>query len=106
MSEATYIIRNGERQNIKDAAARKSIGSCSNLETETKHCLVDAINELCRKVGEGGGTTFETDETLTLKDGVLSVNTANVVEADNTLPVTSAAVQITVGNIDALLQTI
>ena len=55
----------------------------------------------------GGGINFTTDETLTLsEEGVLSVNTADVVEADNTLPVTSAAVQLTVGNIDVLLQTI
>ena len=54
----------------------------------------------------GGGVYFETDETLTLKDGILSVNTADVVEEDNTLPVTSAAVYETVGNINALLATI
>lgn len=52
------------------------------------------------------GTTFETDKSLTLKNGILSVNTANVVEKDNTLPVTSAAVNTTVGNINALLATI
>lgn len=56
--------------------------------------------------GASAGVDFTTDETLTLKDGVLSVNTANVVEADNTLPVTSAAVNVTVGNIEALLETI
>ena len=57
--------------------------------------------------GGGGGVNFTTDETLTLSpDSVLSVNTADVVEEDNTLPVTSAAVQITVGNIDELLKTI
>lgn len=57
--------------------------------------------------GGSGGITFTTDETLTLSEnGVLSVNTANVVEEDNTLPVTSAAVQVAVGNIDVLLQTI
>lgn len=58
--------------------------------------------------GEKGdpGTTFTTDETLTLENGVLRVNTAAVVEADNTLPVTSAAVNVTVGNIEALLETI
>ena len=52
------------------------------------------------------GTTFETDETLTLKDGVLSVNRATEVEQDNTLPITSAAVYTTVGNIGAILDTI
>lgn len=105
MAETSYIIENGRRIKLKDATARKSIGSCDGLKTETKHCLVDAINELCEKIGDGG-TSFETDETLTLKDGVLSVNTANVAEADNTLPITSAAVHVEIGNIDALLQTI
>lgn len=52
------------------------------------------------------GVQFETDETLTLKDGILSVNTADVVEQDNTLPITSAAVHATVGNIEVLLSTI
>lgn len=40
------------------------------------------------------------------EDGVLSVETATAVEADNTLPVTSAAVNTTVGNIEILLTTI
>lgn len=52
------------------------------------------------------GTTFETDETLSLEGGVLSVNRAFDVEEDNTLPVTSAAVAATVGNIEILLSTI
>lgn len=52
------------------------------------------------------GVQFETDETLTLEDGTLRVNTADKVEEDNTLPVTSAAVYTEVGNINALLATI
>ena len=52
------------------------------------------------------GVQFETDDTLTLKGGVLRVNTADKVEEDNTLPVTSAAVYTEVGNINALLATI
>lgn len=52
------------------------------------------------------GEKFTTDETLTLKDGVLSVNRATSVDADNTLPITSAAVHTTVGNIEALLKNI
>lgn len=54
----------------------------------------------------GGGVDFTTDETLTLKNGVLSVNRATDVEQDNTLPITSAAVYETVGNINALLESI
>lgn len=53
-----------------------------------------------------GGARFETDGTLTLKDGILSVNTTNQMEQDNTLPITSAGVYATVGNIEALLKTI
>lgn len=49
---------------------------------------------------------FITDETLTLKGGVLSVNTAQEPDPDNTLPITSAAVATTVGNIEIILKTI
>lgn len=49
---------------------------------------------------------FKTDETLTLENGVLRVNTTNVVEANNMKPITSAAVHTTVGNIEVLLKTI
>lgn len=50
---------------------------------------------------------FETDETLTLsEENILSVNRAFSVEQDNTLPITSAAVHTTVGNINALLASI
>ena len=52
------------------------------------------------------GTTFAPDETLTLQNGVLSVNTAKEPDPDNTLPITSAAVAQTVGNIEILLKTI
>lgn len=63
----------------------------------------------CVEIAENlpnAGAQFTTDETLTLEDGVLSVNTAKEVEQDNTLPITSAAVYTTVGNISALLDTI
>lgn len=54
-----------------------------------------------------GGVYFTTDETLTLdENNVLSVNVASEPEPDNTLPISSAAVATTVGNIEILLQTI
>jgi|GEM_PF-6066360 len=40
---------------------------------------------------------------LKLENNVLSVDTADVVEEDNTKPVTSAAVYTEIGNIEALL---
>jgi hypothetical protein len=57
-------------------------------------------------VKQFGGVQFETDNTLKITDGVLSVNTTNDVEQDNTLPITSAAIYVTVGNIETLLKTI
>ena len=57
-------------------------------------------------VEASGGVQFTTDETLSLKDGVLSVKTAQEPEPDNTLPITSAAVHTAVGNIEIILQTI
>ena len=58
-------------------------------------------------IGEGsGGTSFITDNTLNFINGVLSVNTASTVEEDNTLPITSAAVAASVGNIEIILKTI
>ena len=59
--------------------------------------------------GDSGGSSapsFIVDETLTYENGVLSVNTADAPEQDNTLPITSAAVFESVGNINALLETI
>lgn len=54
----------------------------------------------------GGGVDFKTDATLKLENGILSVNTTNQMEQDNTLPITSAGVFATVGNIEVLLKTI
>lgn len=48
---------------------------------------------------------FETDETLVVEGGVMRVNTATEV-GDHTLPITAAAVNTTVGNIEVLLEKI
>lgn len=56
---------------------------------------------------QGGGTGYNIGHGLKVVDGTtLEVDIAEKVEQDNTLPVTSAAVYVEVGNIDALLQTI
>ena len=49
---------------------------------------------------------IKTDETLSYKEGVLSVNIAQEPDPDNTLPITAAAVASTIGNIEILLKTI
>lgn len=56
---------------------------------------------------ENGNVDIKIGNGLKLSDdGAIVVDTANAVEQDNTLPVTSAAVQTTVGNIEILLKTI
>lgn len=45
-------------------------------------------------------------ENLKVVNGALTVDTTNVVQQDNTKPITSAGVQVVVGNIEALLEII
>ena len=52
-----------------------------------------------------GGIIVGSDLSIT-ENGVLSVDKANVVQEDNTKPITAAAVYTEVGNINALLATI
>ena len=86
------------------------IGPLSDLDTFDKSSLVAAINEVYRTGGGGtggGGLPFELDgKTIVVENGILRVNTANKAEQDNTLPITSAAVHTTVGNIELLLSRI
>lgn len=56
--------------------------------------------------GGGGGNIAIDNKTLKMQNGVLAVNTTNEMERDNTLPITSAGVYATVGNIEVLLKTI
>ena len=84
------------------------IGDLADLETEAKNNLVAAINEAAQ-TGSGSATAeklglVRIGKNLTItKDGVLSVDTADAVEKDNTKPVTSAAVHVEIGNIEVLL---
>lgn len=55
---------------------------------------------------QGGGYNIGHGLKLDADTNTLAVDTADDVQRDNTLPITSAAVYTTVGNIDALLTTI
>ena len=85
---------------------RADMGNLADLTTEDKSSLVAAINEV-RQTG-GGGTAYTIGHGLKLdaKTNTLSVDTADKMEQDNTLPITSAAVYVEVGNINAILKTI
>lgn len=78
-----------EPREIVDAKAREDISKLS-----------EEITVLEKKA------LFTTDKSLTLKDGVLSVNTTDNAEEDNTLPISSAGVHTQIGNIEVLLKTI
>ena len=83
----------------------KQIGNLNDLKTHTKDNLVGAINEL-EVSGGGGGYQIGNGLKLDVETNTLSVDATNSVEQDNTLPITSAGVYVTVGNINALLDTI
>lgn len=56
--------------------------------------------------GGSGGVMWQVGDGLKLEGGVLSVDTADAVEEDNTRPVTSAAVYTQLGNVEALLASV
>ena len=89
------------------AQLQKQIGDLDDLQTYNKGNLVAAINEARSSGGSGGGGyTIGDGLKLDAATNTLSVDTAEIVEKDNTKPVTSAAVYTEVGNINALLATI
>ena len=58
------------------------------------------------EAAEGGGVAFEVDETLTLENGILSVNTTDSATEDDARPITSQGVYNEFAVINALLKTI
>lgn len=97
-----YVYTETEVQRYADLDKR--IQALEDAPAASQEDLEKAVAEYLEKNPQG--VQFTTDDTLTLIDGVLSVNTAEEAELDNTLPITSAAVALTVGNIAELLKTI
>ena len=111
-SEIEKQLSNAQRTAASAKSTADNAASMAGEAAQAVESMGSQVTDLSERVdtleqsGVGGGTSFTTDETLTLKDGVLSVNRATAVEEDNTLPITSAAVFTEIGNIDVLLQTI
>lgn len=87
-------------------AIQAQIGDLADLKTYSKDNLVAAINEARNSGGGSGGYNIGPGLKLDAETNTLSVDTAEIVEKDNTKPITSAAVYTEVGNINALLATI
>lgn len=73
-------------------------------QVETVEGVKAWVEERIAEIESTGGLSV--GHGLRVVGGKLEVDTAGAVEADNTLPVTSAAVHVEVGNIEALLATI
>lgn len=76
------------------------------FELENREPVDVSFNVSVRADGGTGGYNIGSGLKLDAKTNTLSVDTAEIVEKDNTKPVTSAAVYTEVGNINALLATI
>lgn len=68
--------------------------------------VAKAVEDYLKENPPLGGVQFETDFTLSLEEGVLSVNTAEEAEENNNLPITSHAVYNEFSKAVALLRTI
>ena len=90
-------------------AVQDQIGDLDDLKTEDKSSLVAAINEI-KETGSSGYATKDKAGTIKVgdnlkisEDGVLSVDTTDTAQQDNTKPMTSAGVYTLAGNIEVLL---
>lgn len=67
--------------------------------------ITDANGQHVTTIEDGSVTDVPIDnDTIILKNGQLAVNTVNTAEQDNSRPISSAGVQMIVGNIDILLR--
>lgn len=91
---------------------QRQIGDLADLTTEAHDTLVAAINEI-KETGSIGYATKDKAGTIKVgdnlkisEDGVLSVDTTDTAQQDNTKPMTSAGVYTLAGNIEVLLATL
>lgn len=73
---------------------------------DTYNMKIATLKAAIKNVVEAAADNLQIGDGLRWDDGKLCVNTANSVEKDSTLPVTSGAVWMEIGNIEALLNTI
>ena len=85
----------------------RALQKVDGLEDEIAQAVKEA-NEAADRAEQAAGSAggFKAGAGLIMKGDVLSVDTANAVEEDNTKPVTSAAVFTQLGNVEALLASI
>lgn len=117
--EAPKVTLDGVTTMHFDKVVLLPAGSAPRIENTgtPNHAVLTLYIPMASSSGEGGGSCPIASEEIPgivrvghgLKidgEGVLAVNTADKPEADNTLPITSAAVDASIGNIAVLLGTI
>lgn len=107
---AGYVYTPTEQMTLQ--TIQRQIGDLADLTTEAHDTLVAAINEI-KETGSSGYATKDKAGTIKVgdnlkisEDGVLSVDTTDTAQQDNTKPMTSAGVYTLAGNIEVLLATL
>lgn len=107
---AGYVYTPTDQLTLK--TIQSQIGDLADLTTEAHDTLVAAINEI-KETGSSGYATKDKAGTIKVgdnlkisEDGVLSVDTTDTAQQDNTKPMTSAGVYTLAGNIEVLLATL
>lgn len=108
-TETTSGSVNGEGSLTSDVkGAEENSGELSgvgSLQGQT-HIPQSGITSIPIATKETLGCIIVGENLSITEKGTLSVSTADDVEADNTLPITAAAVYTEIGNIDALLKSL
>lgn len=108
-AETTSGSVNGEGSLTSDVTgAEENSGELSgvgSLQGQT-HIPQSGITSIPIATKETLGCVIVGENLSITENGKLSVNTADDVEADNTLPITAAAVYTEIGNIDILLKSL
>lgn len=79
--------------------------SVNKVGRVTTITITDANGEHVATIEDGSVADVPIDnDTIVIRNGQLAVNTVNTAEQDNSRPISSAGVQMIVGNIDVLLR--
>lgn len=100
-------IQREQDEGLKSAAKNVQTikDTTSTLQSEVSQTKAE-VAELKVYIESIEGSAYEIGEGLKVTDNVLSVDTVDAVEEDNSKPITSSAVYVEVGNINTLLATI
>lgn len=103
---ADSVKKSAEAGDFKGDPGFSPTVNVDEIENGHRVTITDQNGEKSFDVLNGSAGSLEPGDNIEIKDGKISVLTADKVEKDNTRPVTSAAVEKTVGNIEVFLGTI